>query len=360
MNKKSGFSLLEMIMVIMIAGIIYSTVVDNVAETLDSARKSAFLEKVVNTSKLVCETYKSDNRLSQGDSEFFNHYDPIDTTLHSGQFDTININDYVENLGNSVIINTISGWTDASRPNTIEYFYRNGECLTVFHLSKQLFNNKDFLSNSFKREVEEIGSNWKITLTTFKDFENNLRDKHLLNVRNNIYRDRKEQGTFNNTDLDGNNIQTAAGFTRVNVGGNSVFLTLEDFNEVNDDDIVLNSYLYQEDNDGIPATPNTLGSNRTNDDPYDSNLIKPVRFNNNSYSITKDYTSPLRKREENLKVNTMKAEGNYNGYLSNTNEQSGYIPGGRGFITCKKDETNCYDTNISPNVDKIGIKVTQP
>lgn len=359
-NKKSGFSLLEMIMVIIIAGIIYRTVVDNVANTLDSARKNAFLDKMVDISKIVCNSYKSDNRLNNGNREFYNHYNPANVNFHNRDYDNINVALYTD-LGNQVLLNTYSGWTEPSNSNNISYRYRNGECLTVFYLSKILFNNQDFLSNSFKSIVTDVGDNWEVTLITFEEFDNNLKDKHLLNVRNNIYRDRKKQGTFNNTDLSGNDIQTARGFIRNNTNNTTTtFNNADTFNEVNDDSIISNSYLYQADNDGNPLTLNKYGSNRINDDNYNSNLIKPVRFNNNNFQATKDGISPLRKRENNLKVVVSKPSGNNNGYLSNTNPNSGYIPGGRGFTTCKQDALNCYNSTVTPSVDSVGIKVIQP
>lgn len=339
-NKK-GFSLLEMIIVIIIAGIIYRTVGDNIANTLDSSRKMAFLSKLEKNSLLVCNAYKSDERIYLDRGEYFNQHSPSQRTYHNSNYDII-VTDKYEELKNSILIETPKGYTDPANSSSIVYKYRNGECLTEVYLSKLLFQNENLIENKFKTNVVDNGRNWLVTFITFDGNNNNHKTKHLLNVRDNTYRDRRDEGTFNTTSLSGQDIQNMTGFVRNRTRGETTFLDADDFNEANNE-TSSNSYF------GI--------NSRINDDVYDTNLNKPVRFNNNAHPLSKDGISPLRYKENSLKVKSNVTNVNKNGYMNNQND--GYIPGGRGFITCKQDRT-CIDNNVTPTVDSVGIKITQP
>lgn len=355
-NNKKGFSLLEMIMVIIIAGIIYRTVAENLANSLDSARKMAFLSKIEKSSLLACNAYKSDRRISGDRNEYFNQYDPSVPLYHNSNYDIINPNDYNTDIDQSILIKTPQGFTDGANTNNIVYKYRNGECLTEVYLSKLLYQSKNFIENTYKTNVVDAGTNWFVTFITFDGDGNNHKLKHILNVRNNTYRDRRDEGTFNTTSLSGRNIQNMTGFVKNNTLGETTFWNADAFNEVNDSPNN-NSYLYHPDDDGNPSTLNTLGSNRIDDDPYDTNLTKPVRFNNNAHTLSKDGVSPLRNRENNLLIKRTRTNANKNGYMSG--QSDGYIPGGRGFITCKQNRS-CIDNNVTPSVDTTGIKLVQP
>lgn len=341
-NKKKGFSLLEMILVIIIAGIIYRTVADNISNSLDYARKMAFLQKLENSAKLTCNAYKSDNRISRDRGEYFNEHNKSISSYHNQNYDIINPLNY-EEIKNSILLKTPRGYTNGSE-NNIVYKYRNGECLTEVNLSKQLYNNENFLKNTFKTEVTDNGSNWLVTFVTFEGDIDNHKIKHLLNVRNNTYRDRRDTGTFNTTDLTGRDIQYMTGFVRNKTVGEGDFLNADRFNEVNENSAILDSYL-------------TSDRERIDTDPYDLNIRKPVRFNDNSHPLAKDGISPLRDRENNLRIKSSLPNSNQNGYMAGQND--GHIPGGRGFITCKQDG-ECIDNTVTPTVDSVGIKLVQP
>lgn len=204
MIRRSGWSLMELIIVMVIAGIIYGALVNSASHVRSELNKSRLLDKIKNATHTLCSGYmvnaKQVNDLQN--YEYFtsqlgpNHPDYTQSMQNPNfekVFTDVEINKYLPRRAQ-----TLDQYGVGFNGDKIIFSYKNGKCYAEFEVDDKVFDDfRDITSHANANvTVGSVRGSFKVVLETTS--ENVVQtDKKLLFTRNIVYKDRKRKGTFN-------------------------------------------------------------------------------------------------------------------------------------------------------------------